>query len=86
MFSTLGFEMTAVGFDSLLRLLECAFGRPITIGIGGQVTSDEILICDLLVDGEFSSMWQQDQDGGLQPAIECAVSSLRLLVDMSRRD
>jgi hypothetical protein len=82
-FAPLGLDMVTAGFDSLLRLFECAAGRPILIGTPDEPSADQLALCALLSRQTARPSGRglcEKSDCALSSAIECAASSIFLLM------
>lgn len=65
--------------DSLIHLYEIGLGRPILVGDGLNISSDEHLLLDLIA-GHFSREACLACDRDIVTALDCAISSARLLM------
>jgi hypothetical protein len=82
-FAPLGLDMVTASFDSLLCLFECAAGRPILIGTPEEPSADQLALCALLSRQTARPSGRglcEKSDCALSSAIECAASSIFLLM------
>jgi hypothetical protein len=65
--------------DSLIHLYEIGLGRPIQVGDGLHISNDEHLLFDLIA-GHFSREVCLACDKDIVTALDCAISSIRVLM------
>lgn len=73
--------MLAPVFASLMTLVEAALGRPIAVG-GAMLSDDEHLLLGLL-DGSKPRRICIDCADGAASALDCAISSTRIMIDLT---
>lgn len=75
-------DMLAPVFDSLLTLYEAMLGRPVEVGHAQRLSADERRLVGLL-DGSLQVPHVANDSA--PTALECAISSTRLMIDCAGR-
>jgi len=78
-------EMLAPCLDSLMSLSQAALGRPLRVGDRRAISADERLLLELF-SGAKNSRTCMDCGAGLATALDCALCSARIMVELARTD